>query len=478
MRGIKQSFRAAVASAACSAAAVLVGYDMYMIGSIIANQEFIEQFGVYHDSLDTWTLPANRQLVWTICQFAAAILGAVIVGQISDVLGRRVCFLATIGLTFLGTTIEVVSPNWGVWSLGKVIFGLAMGFMQGNTQVYVSEVAPVHIRGFMLSLFQLWLVLGSFLATCVLEGTSKVSGSWSWKAAIVSQYGIGILCLLLFLCLATESPYWLVTKGRHEAAKNVLLRLRGRESGFDVEVDLAIIKATIQQEQEESSAGVTYLECFGGVNLRRTLIACLPMAMQQFCGFPLCGNYLAYFLTLSGLDNAFLITLISTLLSLAAVLLSFALIENVGRRPQLLAGVFGMIPCLLAITVLGWVARGTTANGQALAGFSIIWCIFYYVSLGAIGWTIVGEVSSSRLRAKTTAIATSVNALCNLVWAIAIPYLINAENANLGPKAGVVFLGPAVGLSIIAFFAVPETKGRSFAELDRLFELRTPARKF
>ncbi|KAL4757261.1 general substrate transporter [Aspergillus foveolatus] len=435
--------------------------------SFIANKEFIQQFGIYHDSLYTWALPANRQLVWTVCQFVAADFGAIIVGQVSDIVGRRICFITTIGMTLIGSTIELVSPNWWIWALAKVVFGLAMGFMQGNTQAYVSEIAPLHIRGFMLSLFQLWIVLRSFLPACVLEDTSKINGSWSWKAAIVSQYGLGAACLILFLCLTPESPYWLVNKGRCEAAEKVLLCFP----------DLAIINATIQHEQEESSSGVSYLECFKGVNLHRTLIACLRMVMQQFCGFPLCGNYPAYFLTLSGLDNAFLIALISMILSLAAVLLSLSLIEKVGRRPQLLAGTLGMNPCLLAITILGWVARGTTANGQALSAFSITWYVFYYISLGAIGWTIVREVSSSRLRAKTTAIATAVNAICNLIWAIAIPYLINEENANLGPKAGVIFLGPAVGLTIIAFFSVPETKRESLAELDRLFELRTPTRK-
>lgn len=99
-------------------------------------------------------------------------------------------------------------------------------------------------------------------------------------------------------------------------------------------------------------------------------------------------------------------------------------------------------------------------------------------SLGAIGWTIVGEISSTRLRAKTGALATVTNAVCNMAWAIAIPYLINAEEANLGPKTGVVFLGPAIFLSIVAFFVIPETKGKTFAQLDALFQLRTPARKF
>ncbi|KAF5572446.1 major facilitator superfamily domain-containing protein, partial [Fusarium pseudocircinatum] len=446
------SFRAVAACMACSSAAVLVGYDLTIIGSIIANTKFIRQFGIHDKTHDMWTLPADRQLVWTICQFCAAMVGALVVGQLSDLFGRR--------------------------ALAKVIFGMAMGFMQGNTQVYVSEIAPIRIRGFMLSLFQLWIVLGGFLSSCVLEGTSKVDNSWSWKAAAASQYGIGAISLVVFLFLTPESPYWLVSKGRLDKAKQVLLVLRGDESGYDVDTDITIISSTIEHEREMASSDASYVDCFRGVNLRRTVLACLPMVMQQFCGFPLCGNYLAYFLTLSGLSNAFLITLISNLLSLGAVLVSFALIEHVGRRKQLLAGGFAMIPCLLAITILGWVGRGTLSNGQALAAFSIIWSVLYYISLGAIGWTFVGEISSTRLRAKTSSLATVTNALCNLAWAIAIPYLINKEEANLGPKAGVVFLGPAIILCSIAFFIIPETKGKSFAELDDLFEKRTPARKF
>ncbi|OTB09490.1 hypothetical protein M426DRAFT_50433 [Hypoxylon sp. CI-4A] len=475
---LKKSRRAALASFACSSAAVLIGYDMNIIGSIIANTEFVRTFGVYDATLDTWTLPALRQLVWTICQFTAAIVGATIVGQLSDVFGRRICFISTIVLTVIGTVIELVSNHWGIWALAKVIFGMAMGFMQATSQAYVSEIAPVSIRGFMLSLFQLWITIGSLLAACVLEGFSKLAGPWSWKGTIATQFALSASCITLFLCFATESPYYLISRGRRDAAKKALLRIRGKEDGYDVETDLASIESTMVAEREASQENATYLECFKGVNRRRTLLACLPMVMQQFCGFPLCGNYLAYFLTLSGLENAFLITVISSLLSVAAVVVSFSLIEYVGRRKQLLVGVFGMVPCLLAITILGWIGRGTLANGQALAAFSIIWSILYYLSLGAVGWTIVGEISSSRLRAKTSSLATITNAICNLSWAISIPYLINAEEANLDPKAGVVFLGPAIVLSLLAFFVVPETKGKTFAELDELFELRTPARKF
>ncbi|KAJ3962642.1 hypothetical protein N0V92_000627 [Colletotrichum tropicale] len=475
---LKQSYRSALACFACASVAIVIGYDMNLIGSIIANKEFVKQFGVFNEEHQAWTLPADRQLAWTICQFCSAMLGAVIVGTASDRFGRRICVFINIALLIIGTVVELVAPNWGVWSVAKVIFGFAMGFMQGNTQTYVAEIAHVRIRGFMLALFQFWLIIGVFLSSCVLEGTSRISGTWSWKAAVVSQFGIGLISLSLFTFLTPESPYYLSGKGETEKVKMVLCSLRGKEPGYIVEADVDLIMRTIEHERSTSGAGVSFMDCFRGVDLRRTLLACLPMVMQQFSGWPLCGNYLTYFLALAGLEDAFLVTVIANVLSIFAVILSFSLVEKIGRRPQLLLGLSGMIPCLLAITILGWVGRGTLANGRALAAFSIIWTILYYISLGAIGWTLVGEISSVRLRAKTTSIATITNAVCNLAWAVAIPYLINEEEADLGPKAGVVFLGPACVLTVRAFFVVPETKGKTFAQLDRLFELRTPARKF
>ncbi|KAH7124327.1 general substrate transporter [Dactylonectria macrodidyma] len=475
---LKESFRCALACFACASMAILIGYDLNLMGSIIANNEFVKSFGVYDESLEAWTLPANRQLAWTICQFLSAILGAWTVGMISDRVGRRLCVFINVAMTITGTIVELVAPNWGVWSVAKVVFGLAMGFMQGNTQTYVSEIAHVRIRGFMLSLFQLWIVVGSFLSSCVLEGTSNIHGTWSWKAAVVSQFGIGLFCFTIFFFLVPESPYYLVAKGDIEKAKAALLRLHGSKVGYNVESDVGQIYSTIEHEKAIAGDRASYIDCFKGVDRRRTFLACLPMIMQQFGGFPLCGNYLAYFLRLSGLEDAFLITVIANVLSIFAILVSFTLVEKIGRRPQLLYGFVGMLPCLLAITILGWVSQGTDSNGRALAAFSIIWNVLYFVSLGAIGWTLVGEISSTRLRAKTTSLATIANAICNLAWAIAIPYLINAEEANLGSKSGVVFLGPACILALLSFFVIPETKGKSFAQLDHLFETRTPARKF
>lgn len=383
-------------------------------------------------------------------------------------------------LTFIGTVVELVSPNWKVWCVAKILMGMAMGFMQGNTQTYVSELAHVRIRGFMLALFQFWIIVGCFLAACVLQGTSQIDGPWSWKAAVISQLGVGAVCLLVYVLSTPESPYYFAGRNNTEGARASLLKLHGGRPGYNVDEELGAIMAAIEHERAMASGAEsgTYVECFRSTNLRRTLLACLPMAMQQFGGYTLCNNYLAYFLRQSGLGDPFLITVVANCLSIVAVMACFALVEKVGRRPQILWGYAAMIPCLLAITILGWVGVGTAANDSALSAFSIIWNVFYFMSVGSIGWTMAGEMSSMRLRAKTTSLATIANAVFNLGWAIATPYLINADEANLGPKAGIVFLGPSIILAVVAYFVVPETKGTSFAQLDRLFESRTPARKF
>ncbi|KAH8670671.1 general substrate transporter [Ilyonectria robusta] len=469
--------RAAAACLACSSGAVLIGYDMTLIGSIIANAEFVHKFGIHDAATDTWSLPADRQLYWSIVQYVCAMAGAIGSGYLNDVVGRRPVFLFLVACTMIGTIVELFSPDWKIWIVPKVLFGAAMGLMQGTVPAYISELAPSHVRGFLLAMFQFWIMFGSFVASCVLQGTSTVAGPWSWKGCVISQLPLGILCLTLFIPLVPESPYYLASRSRNDAAKKALLTLRGSEPHYDAEDDLAKIIEVLEHGRQGRAVASSYIECFQGTNLRRTFLACLPMVMQHFLGFPLCGNYVAYFLTLSGVKNPFVITVISITMAMLAILLAFVLIELIGRRPQYLFGTFSVLPCLLCIGILGFL-KPTTAVMTGVGALCIIWSFLWYLSVGAVGWTIVGEISSPRLRPKTVSIAAMVNSLINMGWSIAIPYLVNAENANLGPKTALVFFAPSVFFAALAYFVLPETKGKTFEQLDMLFEERTPARKF
>ncbi|KAL0253001.1 hypothetical protein SLS55_010672 [Diplodia seriata] len=476
-RNLWRCKRSLVAALGCSTTPILIGYDLTLVGSIIANEEFIQAFGVYDRSVDGWILPADHQLIWTIVQYVSAAGCAFLAGFLNDICA------APHSLTVAGALVELFSPNWKVWIAAKLLMGMAMGSMQGNTQTYVSEITPAEIRGFTLSLFQFWILFGSLIASCVLQGTAGIEGGWSWKAAVVTQFGPAALCFALFVPFVPESPYYLVAKGRLDEARAALRKIRGAQDGFDADEEVRAMQSTLDHERRSRAEAAateqtSYSECFRGTNLRRTLIACLPVVMQLFMGYPLCGNYLAYFLTLAGIDDAFLITLISVLCSLVSAALAFFLIERVGRRPQLLFGVCGMLGCLLVIGLLGFFGSGEVWNSRAVSAFCIIWAVFYYMSVGAVGWTIVGEISTSRLRAKTTSLAAMSSSVFNMAWSVAIPYLVNAEKADLGAKCGLIFFGFGLCFGVAAFFSIPETKGKTFGELDALFAASTPSRKF
>jgi MFS family permease len=161
---------------------------------------------------------------------------AIASGSLNDIFGRRVCFLITVGyvpqigstprtrranhgclssrLTVIGTFVELFSTNWKIWIVAKIFMGSAMGFMQANTQTFVSEITPTAIRGLTLSLFQFWIIVSQLIASCVLEGTSHVHSSWSWRGAVVSQFGPAIFCLAMFFAFVPESPYYLISRGR------------------------------------------------------------------------------------------------------------------------------------------------------------------------------------------------------------------------------------------------------------------------
>lgn len=184
-----------------------------------------------------------------------------------------------------------------------------------------------------------------------------------------------------------------------------------------------------------------------------------------------------YFLNQSGFNDAFLITVISTIIAPLSSARAFVLAERIGRRPQILIGVTGIMVCLL-VWILGFIGHGERWNSITVAAFCICWSFFYYMSVGAVGWTIVGEVSSLLLRAKTTSLAAMSSSIFNMAWSIAIPYMVNAEEANLGAKSGLIFFGFTVVLGVLCFLCIPETKGKIFQELDALFEARILARKF
>jgi SP family general alpha glucoside:H+ symporter-like MFS transporter len=103
---------------------------------------------------------------------------------------------------------------------------------------------------------------------------------------------------------------------------------------------------------------------------------------------------------------------------------------------------------------------------------------FYNCGVGGIYPVVGAETSSVRLRAKSSGIGFMVNAFFSWLFNFVVPYMFDADEANLGGKMGFFFFGLCVIGLVVVFLEVPEMKNKTYAELDELFEARVPTRKF
>lgn len=94
------------------------------------------------------------------------------------------------------------------------------------------------------------------------------------------------------------------------------------------------------------------------------------------------------------------------------------------------------------------------------------------------GWTFVAETSTPRLRAKTTGFAAGGTAAFGLLFNYTTPIMLANPGANWGLNIGYFWFGLTVLSFVVIFFFIPETKGRTYNELDELFERKIPARQF
>jgi MFS transporter, SP family, general alpha glucoside:H+ symporter len=137
--------------------------------------------------------------------------------------------------------------------------------------------------------------------------------------------------------------------------------------------------------------------------------------------------------------------------------------------------------CMTAILfIIAFLDFGRSKSGAVWAQASLMdtWTFLYQMTVGPICFVIISEISATRLRGKTIAIATAAQAIASIVFTVAMPYMLNSDQANWRGKAGYLFGGISLVCCIWCWFRIPESRGRTFEELDIMFEKKIPARKF
>ena len=384
------------------------------------------------------------------------IVGAGGTGPLADRYGRRAMTLVAAAVFVIGAIGSGLAPN--VWFLigSRVVLGVAVGSSTVLVPSYIAEIAPPDIRGTLSALFQLAITIGIVVAYLVNYALAEAE-AWRWMLGLGAVPAMILGAGMFFL---PDSPRWLVSKDRRDEARAVLQRARNSEQEVNDEMD-DIEEA---ERQEEAGPGELLKPW-----VRPMLVVGIGIAMfQQLVGINTIIYYAPTIMEATGLDASvsILATLGVGIVNVVFTLLALLLIDRVGRKPLLLAGLTG-IALALAILGFGYLLPGLkgVVSYITFAGL-VLYIMSFAASFGVVLWVVLPELFPLKVRGSAMSVCTILHWSSNLVVSLTFLPLIDA----VGETA--VFWGYgliSIGAFIFVYLLMPETKGRSLEQIQRDF---------
>ena len=388
-----------------------------------------------------------------------AMIGAACAGRLCDRLGRRKLIIIAAVVFTAGAILAALAPSVAVLVAARFIIGLAVGSAALVVPLYLSEIAPTEIRGAIASLNQL-MIVGGILAAFIVNAILASSGNWRLMLGLAAVPSLILLVGMLFM---PETPRYLVHTGEEETAREVLEELPG-----DERPDERIGEIREVEQHEEGGTGLGAL--WRAKWVRPALLVATGLAVfQQLVGINTIIYYAPTTLTNVGFakTSAIYANLIIGVINVGMTVLAIRLVDRVGRKPMLYAGVAGMVGSLLILGISLSALPTPHHPGDPAAIITLVCLTTFIASFaatwGPVVWVMIPEVLPLSVRGTAMGVAVFGNWAANFLVSQTFPALLKA----LGP--GPVFLGYAAlgilaGLFVKAF--VTETKGRSLEEIE------------
>ena len=396
--------------------------------------------------------------------------GALVAGALADRLGRRITILLASVLFTAGALVEALAPGSYVLVVGRLVVGFGVGVASVAAPLYAAEMAPSRLRGRFVSLYQLAITIGIFVAYLVDYVLSHGSG---WRA-MLGVSAVPAILLVVAVWPLPDSPRWYMKAGRPQDAERSLRRVEGTE---DVDEDLGIIQASIDQDARSAA---TWGTVFAAQWRRPLLIGVMLAVLQQLTGINAIIYYANQIFAAAGFtspDSQSLATLWAVgAVNVVATFVAVAWVDRFGRKPLLFIGTTGMGLSLVVVGAmflkLSKVTPGSTATG-ATTGEGLITLVALVVfiacfafSLGPIVWTIINEIFPSHVRGKAVAVATAAN--WSAAWLVAQFFLTLVDLITTTGVFWVFAAFCAVTFWFVRRF-VPETKGQSLEQIQSMW---------
>eukprot|EP00933_Yihiella_yeosuensis_P033956 TRINITY_DN27544_c0_g1_i1.p1 TRINITY_DN27544_c0_g1~~TRINITY_DN27544_c0_g1_i1.p1 ORF type:complete len:466 (-),score=43.09 TRINITY_DN27544_c0_g1_i1:622-2019(-) len=421
----------------------LIGYSLCFIGALLVDiQRALElcfpcQGGISNDALAECSCFEKRFAV--SCVSITAIVGGLLGGFTSDVIGRRRTLMFLDVLFISGAFAMALSaPGTKVlFFAGRMLSGLAVG---GGcvASSYIAEISPGHIRGMLVELNELFLGLGCVTAALV----GYCLGDANWRITVGLLILPAMLQLFALTVFLEESPSWLLLHGySHEAVK------ASRVLNIDLPGDVTDVECSSEEEERRRIKEIP----------KKAKSRALLLALG--CGFfhAITGtNTMLYYsrniLQRIGLHMPLLGTLSVDVMKLCGILVCVFAVERCGRRKLLIVGTSGIICGHLGL------ALAFKADLDLFALVSLIVLIFFWnISWSGLMLVVASEVLPATWR------GIGLGAVYSLYWAISglEEQTLNRLLEALTTSGTFLFYGVwSMTTLIFVIFYLPETGHR------------------
>lgn len=480
LQGLRLYPKAVAWSLLISTCIAMEGYDVCLLSNFYAFPQFNRKYGEQLAD-GTYQVPARWQAGLSNGANVGEIIGLFINGFVSERFGYRYTVMTCLSLIIIFTAIFFTAQSVISLQVAEILCGIPWGVFQTLTITYASEVCPVALRGYLTTYVNFCWGLGQVIGIGVIKAMLPREDQWAYRIPYALQW-MWPIPLLIGVLLAPESPWWLVRKGRTEDAKKSILRLTSlnKETDFDADETIAMMVHTTALE-EKITKGASYLDCFRGTDRRRTEIICMVWAIQNLSGNSFSG-YSTYFLEQAGLNpaSAYDFALGQYGINMVGVFGAWFLMSlGIGRRSLYLWGLCGLCSMLFVLGFLGLVPEAHKKEASLATGsIMLVWALMYQLSVGTVCYSLVAELSTRRLQIKTVVLGRNCYNIVGIVCSVLTPYMLNPGAWDWGNYTGFFWAGICFFCIIYTYFRVPEPQGRSFAELDVLFERGVSARNF
>ncbi|KAL4882446.1 general substrate transporter [Aspergillus karnatakaensis] len=463
------TLRATVMGLFVSMGGLLFGYDTGQISGFQEMDNFLQRYGELQDDGSYSFSHVRSGLIVSLLSIGT-LIGALCGAPLADKLGRKWSITVWCMILIVGLIVQISAPdgNWVQFAMGRWTTGLGVGGCSLLVPMYQGESAPKHVRGAMISSYQLFVTLGIFLAYCINLGTETMDGTAQWRITLGLTF-LFALILGLGMAMFPESPRYDYRHGRIDTARQTMARLYGVPENHRVIIrELGEIQA--QLDAESGDQGWTEFLTAPRMGYR-LLLGVVLQALQQLTG----ANYFFYYGTTifqgAGISNSFITQVILGGVNFGTTFGGLYIVENYGRRKSLITGAILMFIMFMIFASIGHfmldvqTPQNTPGPGKGMVVVACFFVLFYATTWGPMIWAIVAELFPSKYRAKGMALATASNWLWNFLIGFFTPFITGAIDFAYG----YVFAGCLFAAVLVVYFFVIEGKGRTLEELDWMY---------